>query len=293
MMAPRLVRTSLISLMCWLITALLMTSYAAAYQEKTVAGEDGRQKLDALELTADEIYQHVKKGEMEQSLLRLQLLHKQLAEVQLLQYTTIDGAKALIDSLVELKRLLVAIEPDLQASEAAAVRVRLALDALKSQGEPMWRQYYKPLKSDVDDLESLLKANNETAASAAFKAFLEHYNIVRPSIVISVGSSDIAIFDALLTSLERSIASEKKPFEQAVALLQQVKEELAALFGMDGDKTTFMPLPGPRQTLYWSTLIGSLIGVVLAYVAYLKFRHDRGYVSVTTAKEKREPFMRD
>src|SRR5690606_14566490 len=97
--------------------------------------------VDGLNKTAEELYEYVRRGDLEAAHARAGLFSRQLAEARWMERTTMEGVEAPVSAVVQLKRALAAVTPDLQRIEFHAVRIRLATDALKTSGEPMWRQY--------------------------------------------------------------------------------------------------------------------------------------------------------
>lgn len=296
MIASRHIRTSIIVLICSLVAVMIVNRYAMAHNHEEIATAEHDRAIKALELTADEIVKFVSEVKLEEALLRLQLLHKQLAEVKLLQYTSIEGAHGLFNAIVELKQRLVAIQPDLELCTKAAVIVRLGIDALHSDGERLWHQYYKPLSATLAQLEKQIKAGEGSKAIQTYEKLQYQYSIVAPSILIKHDPSQANLVQSLLKGLGNTLqasASNQTAInsEQGIQLIQHLNRELAVIFGQK-DRTAFLAMPGPAERIYWSAIIGSLIVTMLAYVAWLKFRFNKGYVAVSR-KDKKDPFIDD
>ena len=139
-----------------LVLVALLIPAAAAAAPADVAGEAGRalnEQLERFNRTSEELYRHAENGRYEQALTAIQLLEKQATGMTFTGVTSLEGVEALYAAMLEVKRSLVSMAPDPQRISAQAARVRLAADALLRRPQPMWHQYYRGLRGDLDALQ--------------------------------------------------------------------------------------------------------------------------------------------
>ena len=167
-----------------------------------------------------------------------------------------------------------------------AARVRLAADALLHRPQPMWQQYYRVLR---DDLEEMADANAERRTEdvrAAYERFKRHFDIVRPSLLISRTPSEIERFTSLTASLDAAVRPTGVRFAQVETLLPALGALVDETFEREHEDA-FVPVPDGQRPLLVTLVIGSVIVAVLLYAGWRKYRHDPGYRTISGGGRRR------
>jgi sporulation protein YpjB len=273
--------------------ALLLAAggFGFASDSAAVAPLTGNGQKDAhlfeLDRTASDIVRHVEEGSLEQALGLVGVMGRQLAELPWMERTSLEGAEGMIRSVVELKSLLTAVRPNLPEIRRAAVRVRLASDALLFREEPMWKQYEPAMRQELEKLRQAAVAGNERAIRQQYEALAAHALLIRPAAIISGREAEMNRLTSVLTALRGKLEDRLTDADQLMPLLGHADEALRELFAY-GDKPAHAPVSRRLYPLVWSLLIGGYIVFVLFVVGKSKYAFDKGYISVSARMRNRK-----
>ncbi|KQY87784.1 hypothetical protein ASD24_08085 [Paenibacillus sp. Root52] len=187
--------------------------------------------------------------------------------------TTVEGIHALSETVVEVKEAAVRIKSDTTALQQASAKLRLAADSLANPAKPLWLQYYKIIK---DDLQALSLAANQRQNAATllsrYAALEEHYETVRPAALIRREPYEIAQLDAWLSHTKGLTMGKQPDLSQLQAMMIHGEELVNQLFGREKDESAFVPfVQGPDRRAA-GMLITSVIVAALSYAGFRKYR---------------------
>lgn len=282
MFMPCLRRTSV-----FLFIAILLILPAGvalgALQDHTAASEPTasvKKNLEHFNKTSEEFYQQVMDQKLQEALVTMQLLEKQVTAIQFSGVAKLEGVEALFASILEAKRLLASIAPNQKENVMSAAKIRLAADALMHRSQPMWHQYYRVLQKDLKELKA---ANNEKQAEGvrlAYAGFKQHYEIIRPSLLISEDPAQGEKFAALFATLDEAIKDSGVHLDRVDQLIPALSSLVDETFERENE-AAYVPLPESQRPALVTAVFGSIIVAVLAYVGWRKYRFDQGYVNVS------------
>mgnify|MGYP001490774071 CR=1 FL=1 len=278
MMLPDFHRASL-SLFFVILLLLPSVSAMAASAADPAEGSVAR-SLEDFNKTSEELYRYASEGKLEQALTTMKLLEKQATSMSFAGATGLEGVEALFASIIEMKRSLAAIHPDRREIARNAARLRLAADALAGKPQPMWHQYYNVLRNDLDAMRTANRDKQAEALRASYAQLKEHYQMIRPSILISFEASQNEKWVSLLASLDQAVGASVIRHDQVETLLPGLGALIDETFGREHE-AAFVPVPDSERPVLVTVLIGSIIIAVLAYVGWLKYRNDQGYVNIS------------
>lgn len=253
---------------------------------KQGASPEDVQKIEILDQTARELYDKATAGDYVSARSALNQMSDQMIRIEFHGITSVEGVRSLSESIVLAKRKINAtgINPDEVVSSAAAVR--LVTDALMHRKEPVWHQYYKVMKNDLNETDLAIQATNAKDASAGFKPFVERYRLIRPALFIHRNPSEIEKLDSLTAHIGNELAKKDVAFGSLAFPIKNLGDSLDVLFDRKEDNTAYLPLNYPDHPIWWTILMGSLIISVLTYVAWRMYATDKIFAKVPGRKER-------
>lgn len=282
MFMPCIRRTSVLLFTVFLLM-LPAGMVLGAVQDHTTGSEptaSTQKSLEDFNKTSEEFYQQVNDQKLQEAIITMQLLEKQVTAIQFSGVAKLEGVEALFASILEAKRLLASIEPNQRENVMSAAKIRLAADALMHRSQPMWHQYYRVLHKDLKELKA---ANGEKQAEGvrhAYTRFKEHYTIIRPSLLISADPAQDEKFRALFATLDGAIKDSGVHLDKVDQLLPALSSLIDETFERENE-AAYVPLPESQRPVLVTAVLGSIIVAVLAYVGWRKYRFDQGYVNVS------------
>ncbi|WP_193726914.1 sporulation protein YpjB [Paenibacillus guangzhouensis] len=237
---------------------------------------DERQLLEQFAAKGERIYQGAISGETKQVREDVAQIEQMLKQIPLGRLTSVEGIRALTNSIIEAKRTVHAVSIDPDRWLVVTAKMRLAVDALVNAKEGLWTQYYKAFIEDMNKLESAAKASSKEEFASAFRELQQHYERIRPAVIIVHPADSVEKFDSYMSFLQT--ASQSQPFQgkhvaEAVAMGNPIIQEL---FMKRTDKPTFVPPIGTGQDPWiWIVGIGAVVVTVLTYVGYRKYQYEQ------------------
>lgn len=274
-------------LCCWLLAGLFgEKTYASAepYNADTgnhsfIEASGGAAVLTAktgaqrLEQASEDLYAYVLEGNVAKARQKSEEISQIFISSSFDGMTSVEGVNALSSLIMDLKATLAAAEISPEKWEAAAARLRLAANSLNHPRQPMWLQYYKLIREDLNEMEQSAGANDLQGWKAALTRLQSRYNNIRPAVVISRPPEVVNAFDSWL-SYAAGVPSSSQPVERArlLEIVSYGQDAARVMFGKERDEPALsLPLAPPEYST-WAVLAGAFIIGVLAYTAYRKYR---------------------
>ncbi|MET1170378.1 sporulation protein YpjB [Paenibacillus amylolyticus] len=208
--------------------------------------------------------------EVRGSILRIS---KSLEHISFEGQTTVEGIHALSETIVEVKQAVVKVKNDDASLQQSSAKLRLAADSLANPTKPLWLQYYKIVKNDLDALSAATN-QGQTAAVLAnrYTVLEEHYETIRPAALIRREPYEIAQMDAWLSHTKGLTNAKQPDLAQLKSMVGHGEELVNQLFGREKDESAFVPfVQGPDRRAA-GLLISSVIVATLSYAGYRKYR---------------------
>jgi sporulation protein YpjB len=237
--------------------------------------EANTQVLEKFHQTAETVYQGAIEGDLIKVRSNVTQLESQLKQIPLGDLTSVEGIRALTNSIVETKRVVNAVKVDPQRWLFTTAKMRLAVDALIHAKQPMWVQYYKVFLEDIDQLERAAKAGQGADVQQSFRGFQEHYELIRPSAIIQRDPSTVEAVDSYVSYLQTRVAAQPFQSDQAVEVIAMAKPILQQLFQKTSDTPTFVPIGSGDDIWVWTIGIGAVVISVLTYVGWRKYQYEK------------------
>lgn len=224
--------------------------------------------------TAEAIYQGALYGDRMGVRKLMEQLETQFKEIPVGQYTTVEGVRALTNSIVEAKRTINNVQINQQHWEEVTSKLRLTVDALTNVNEPMWLTYYKVFEEDFATMKRAATLKDKSVLQHAYHQLQAHYQLIRPAAIVQRDPTSIEKVDSYFALLNTAImkpagSSSAVTEAEAVAIGVPVIREL---FMMSEDAPTIVPPIGGDDLWLWTLGIGAVLITVLTYVGFRKYR---------------------
>ncbi|MFC9709918.1 sporulation protein YpjB [Paenibacillus sp. NPDC056933] len=253
-------------------------SYSVSAESSGVNGEKGKQvsvknSIEQLNEEAAQLYRHALDHDIEEVRGSILRISKGLEHISFEGQTTVEGIHALSETIVEVKEAAVRVKSDDASLQQASAKLRLAADSLANPAKPLWLQYYKIVKNDLDALSTAADQQQSAAIIASRYALLEeHYETIRPAAMIRREPYEIAQLDAWLSHTKGLTTAKKPDIAQLKSMVVHGEELVNQLFGREKDESAFVPfVEGPNRRAA-GLFISSVIVAALGYAGYRKYR---------------------
>ncbi|MBA4496065.1 sporulation protein YpjB [Paenactinomyces guangxiensis] len=239
------------------------------------ASEEFQQESEKWSHTANQIVRLVEKKDLLGARSQLSILARQFSKSDLSDKNlSVEGIHVLSDVIIDMERNLNQVIPDEGKMVYSATRLQIAFDAVSHSHQPLWQQYYSPLKQDVGQIQEEIRHNNRSSVQKAIDQMYDDYQMVRPALIVSKSPHTVQKVDSLVTFIRKQ--EDLKKLQSSVKQLEALLQPL--FFGSEKDVTA---VSGPLEevSLYTITLwVSGLIVMVLSYVSWRKYRAMRGVV---------------
>ncbi|QUL52856.1 sporulation protein [Paenibacillus tritici] len=277
-------------MLCWLLAGIggwsLQAEAAAAdsgsvskvYIEAAGAPSDpaaltARSGAQRLEAAAEALYGYVLEGDVLKARKEAEEISQIFIASSFEGLTSVEGVNALSSVILDMKSELAAAQPAPQRWEAAAAKLRLAANSLNHPRQPMWLQYYKLVREDLNDMEQSATASDLKSWTAALARLQSRYANIRPAVIISRPAETVKEFDSWI-SYAGGAASSEQPVERTrlLEIVSYGQDAARVMFGKERNEPALSLPLAPQQYGGWGLLAGAFILTVLVYAAYRKYR---------------------
>ncbi|BFH61819.1 sporulation protein YpjB [Paenibacillus azoreducens] len=237
-----------------------------------------------LSQTVERMYQHVLEG-------NINLVNRDLAEVNsifenssLQKLTSVEGIHALSESIIEMKAAVARVKIDKEQWFTASAKLRMAADALNNPKQPMWLQYYKLIREELSKMKSGVDKGGFLAVKEAYERLQNHYEVIRPAVVIQRKQADVTMADSWLSYAGGLVNAVQPNPADLHSMIDQGEEMFNGLFGKKKDYPALAPLEQTDNSWPWLVGGGAFIFVILVYTAYRKYKGEQNSMKPMTPK---------
>ncbi|MFE6076002.1 sporulation protein YpjB [Paenibacillus sp. NPDC057886] len=264
---------SFMTLLFWTNLSYSVSAESTGANGNTDQQVSVKNSIEQLNEEAALLYRHALENDIEEVRGSILRISKGLEHISFEGQTTVEGIHALSETIVEVKEAAVRVKSDDASLQQASAKLRLAADSLANPAKPLWLQYYKIVKNDIDALSTAADQQLSTAIIASRYALLEeHYETIRPAAMIRREPYEIAQLDAWLSHTKGLTAAKQTDIAQLKSMVAHGEELVNQLFGREKDESAFVPfVQGPNRRAA-GLLITSIIIAALSYAGYRKYR---------------------
>ena len=270
-------------IVCWIlyltlggVTAFAETAGNASGADSGTAQGNAKSRALLLEQAAENLYGHVLEGDVTKVRQGTDEISRLFVSSSFGDLTSVEGINALSGVIMDLKAAVAGVEASPERWESAAAKLRLAANSLNHPRKPIWTQYYKLIREDLNSMEKSASVNDIGTWKAALQRLQSRYDTIRPAIIISKPPEEVNAFDSWL-SYAAGVITSSQPVERT--RLQEIvsygQEAVRVLFGKEKDEPTLsLPMASEGYGL-WGLLAACFIIGALVYTGYRKYRADK------------------
>ncbi len=227
-------------------------------------------KLKAMNTAAAEMYRLTKEGYYKEARDQLLQFSNLMTHVSYEHVTTAEGMNALSALVVEARGVYTQVKLSPEQALIVSAKLRLAADALIHSESPMWLDYRKTFRADAEKLRAALKAKQAAEATAQLQVFNQHYQIIRPAVLITSAPSLVEKLDSWFIFMHGLLSQPNVDYKKANVGAMHTDELIAELFG-GAEREAIVPPAADQSTILWATVLSAIIITVLAYVGWRKY----------------------
>ncbi|MCL6459022.1 MAG: sporulation protein YpjB [Gorillibacterium sp.] len=255
----------------------------------TVASSAEQAEIELLDQMVFEVYQMTEKGKVAEAREQLNRFGEAVTRTRFQGITGVDGIRTLTEATLTAQREYNRVTFSAADALAAVNSLRLITDAMAHPQDPMWHRYYKLIKEDIKQLEASAVEHKKQETEATFAELRKRYLTIRPALTIKKSMEDITKLDSLMVFIQGEISGNRLKTAEFMASLKAVEQGIDHLFERAEDSTAYLPLPDTDRPLVWTFGIGTILTVVLSFVAWRMFRFEKRISRVRKEKVDGKP----
>ncbi len=184
---------------------------------------------------------------------------------------TMNDLRVISISSDEAIKALTAVSLEHEERVRKVTQLRLALDALHSEHQPLWMEMEKPVLNSFKQMKEAALDEDKERFKLLFNIFTTNLDTIYPSLVIDLDPESISRLDSHIRFLSDYERVDEKNKENHLKIMEK---DMFKLFGKTITDET-------DPSLIWVMITtGSIILSVLLYVGFKKFRAEH----ITTIK---------
>lgn len=265
-------------------TAAALAAACPSGKGKALAVDDA---VVRFERAADEWYDAVRMGDRGRSLAQAHLVRLFAAEVRSANLAPSAAMNAVESAIARGERALSAdagSDAAAGAALAAAASVRLAADAMAGHRVPLWKQYIRPVRDDLDRLTAAVRAADRNRGSQAVALLAARLDLLEPAaLVAGRNPEETSRIRVLLADVGRRLDDRARPVAELAADVSELRKSVLALFGGDDDRDVFAYRPSLDDGGSLVRKLAPMFAAILAalgYAGYRIYRYEQDIVPV-------------
>ncbi|TRY28166.1 sporulation protein [Brevibacillus sp. LEMMJ03] len=227
-------------------------------------------QLAALDHIAQELLTHTKKGELEEAQEKIRLLAERFPQQRLPVSLRIDSLNAVTQSILAAKNSF-AMSSTSDQLLWHATRVRIAIDALTHDHQPMWRSYYVSYATQMQNLMESAVERNFDQFRQQFDENTRLYLAIKPAMSIHLREEQIKQIDAAYDLISKELRRSRIEWQMVRNALRDLNGTMQSAFiGKDQSAIALLIHPASPFPVFVA-IVGAVL-LTLAYVAWKKYR---------------------
>ncbi|MBM7645274.1 sporulation protein YpjB [Scopulibacillus daqui] len=249
-------KSRIMFLLCLALIVFPIHSFA---KEKT-----SNQEWHQISDLSDSIFQNVDDHQYEAALKDLNVFNKDWSNYS----DTVLGVSEDKDYVIEttMNNLMDILDKEVSAKEKRqkAIEFRLAIDALASNQNPLWKGLKSQLLTPLKKMDSAVKQGNDTEFQTGLNQFLDVYEMIYPAMLIDVNQHELNSVNNEVNEItnDRMTLLQNK---SAAHHLDQIYSDLDRLFS--SSQGIFQ-----KQLYAVIFIIGGITIITLLYVSWRKYK---------------------
>lgn len=239
------------------------------------------QKMDVL---SQDVYQWTKEGKYAEVKGKLEELGRLFAETKPPKGLSIEAINVLSDTIIKAKRAFTAAEADPNRLLWHALQLRLSIDSLTHEKQPLWKNYYSSYQEHVNKMMLLSASRKQGEFSRTFAQNLQLYQTLKPALTVSISIQQMEMLHSIYSFLLQETRKADYNWEAIANALTELKRLVDIIF-IGEDQSTLAPGMPPESPLLIISLFASIVLTSLGYVGWKKYRAEQEMKK----RKRREP----
>lgn len=260
-----------------LIAVLFLLSCFFTFSPRVMAAEKKPKpspaaglQAEAFNREAESLYRYVEEGHTEKAAESLRTLESLFEASSFHGLTGVEGIHALAGTILEMKEAIARVKIDPKHWMTAAGKLRLAADSLTHPKDGIWLQYYKLIREDIQRMDQRAATMDRAGMKKAFADFQEHFEMVRPSMMIVRKPEEVAMLESWISYTGGVVSREDA--KEIRRITPRGEEIINLLFGKKKDEPALAPLGEAQGPWVWQLLFGAFILSALTFAGYRKYQ---------------------
>jgi len=258
-----------------IIFAVSGCSLSSSSSTQHPADQENSMKLVALNESADQLYRLAKAGRFVEAREQLMRVSDQMTKITYNGLTTPEGLNAWTKLVIEARSIYNKASFIPSDALLAALKIKLAADAIGHKEKPIWLGYYRTFKSDASELNKMIKSKSSVLAKQALQRFQGHYLLIRPAVLISRSPQLVEKIDSWFIYMNGLLSQSKVDYAKVGDGAAFTNDLLAELFEGKEAPAFGTIAPHKQPIVLASVLLGAILSVLL-YVGWKKYKFTAG-----------------
>lgn len=260
-----------LSALLMLVTVSMGDSvWATPANEQSETSPAASIQAKALNKEVEQLYRHVEEGNVQAVLEDIRRVSGLFEASSFQGLTGVEGIHVLAESILEMKEATARATQEPQHWMVSAGKLRMATDSLIHVKDALWLQYYKVIREDLRVMGEYAAQQDQAGMRRAYASLSEHYELIRPSVVIQRKPEDVNMVDSWISYAGGLVSSGDTAQVQKV--VSHGEEMINTLFGKKKDEPALAPLGEVKEPWTWQLVIGAFILAALTFAGYRKYR---------------------
>jgi sporulation protein YpjB len=255
-----------------LIIVSLMT--ACAHREQGVSvgaapSAETSKQIERFSQMGNEVYTKTVKGDFLEARKEIIQMSELIPQMRLEGVTTIQGIKAMADTLLQAIKVYNAVQLDTEQALFQSARIRLMADALSHPNTPLWLQYNKVIQEELHVMEQASKQKKYEELKTAFIALKKHYLSIQPALQVSLHEAEAAKLESVFQFMQNELQTAPIKSVNLIHAIKTLQNVMDDLFQIKAEATAYLPFMEPNEPkLHWMIVLAAIIMIILGFAAW-------------------------
>lgn len=226
------------------------------------------QKMDLL---SQDVYRLAKEGKYGDAKKQLDDLGTLVAQTKPPKGLSLEAVNALTETVIKAKRAFASVEAEPNRLIWHALQVRLTIDSLTHESDPLWKNYYSSYQEHVNKMMLLVASRKQNEFARAFTQNLQLYQTLKPAMGIHTPVQNMEALYSIYSFLLQETRKPDYNWDSITNALEELNRQTQLIF-LGKEQSTFgLGIP-PGSPILIIALFASCIVTGLGYFAWRKYR---------------------
>ncbi|MBO8170733.1 MAG: hypothetical protein H0Z33_02460 [Bacillaceae bacterium] len=239
-----------------------------------VHGVDHLSKLEELDLISKQVYDFTKIKQYEKAKEKLDVLADKFTAYHNEKEMDIESLEMMSRTIIEGKKAFAATELNEERLNWHALKIRLMIDALTHENQPLWKNYFGTYQEQLNQMGRAAEKKDMAAFKKVLSENHQLYMTLRPSVMVSHSAETTEMMDSLYRFIFSGVKKDPLSWDELSGGVQQLKHAVQKVF-MGEERSTLAPhvIGGSPYVIIFG--IAAIVISTLTYVGWRKYRAEK------------------